>query len=150
LPRPTLAITPEHEKHFGATAGAETTKALGDITILVVDDQPEARRLLKTVLEKAGAQVLTASSAGLAFRLMQREPNLIISDIGMPGEDGCSLIRRIRNANEAWSRTPALALTTFARTEDRARALESGFQYFSVKPIDPFDLISLAAELTKK
>ncbi|HEX8552389.1 MAG TPA: response regulator [Abditibacteriaceae bacterium] len=150
LPRPTLAITPEHEKYFGTAAGEQAAKALDGMLILVVDDQSEARRLLKTVLEKAGAQVITASSAGLAYRLMQREPHLIISDIGMPGEDGYGFIRRVRESTEPWSKTPALALTTFARTEDRTRALAGGFQYFAVKPIDPFDLVRLAGELAKK
>jgi CheY-like chemotaxis protein len=113
--------------------------SLDRVRVLVVDDEPDARELISTVLREIGAIVETASSVAEAFELFKTwRPQAIVSDIGMPDEDGFSLIRRIRELPESeGGRTPALALTAFARIEDRARALEAGYTAHVPKPVDP-------------
>jgi CheY-like chemotaxis protein len=117
--------------------------------VLVVDDEPDACNLIATVLVEAGAQVQTARSAAEAFAIFRRfRPDVLISDIGMPGEDGYSLIRRIRALPglEGGS-VPALALTAFAREEDRAKTLAAGFTTHVRKPLDLSKLTCTIAEL---
>ncbi|NOK34462.1 response regulator [Corallococcus exercitus] len=123
---------------------------LEGLQVLVVDDEPDALELLGVVLENRGAQVVTASSAREALEKQQRHrPHVIISDIGMPGEDGYSFIRRLRALPlEQGGQTPAIALTAFARMEDRTRALLAGFQMHVPKPIEPAELIIVLASLT--
>ncbi|HTV01121.1 MAG TPA: response regulator, partial [Luteitalea sp.] len=93
--------------------------------------------------------VSTASSAADAFSMLQADPpDVLVSDIGMPGEDGYGLIRRVRElAPEHGGRTPAIALTAYAGAEDRVRALVAGFQHHLAKPIEPVELIVLVASL---
>ncbi|RKG63008.1 response regulator [Corallococcus sp. CA054B] len=123
---------------------------LKGLQVLVVDDEPDALELLAVVLESRGAQVFTASSTRQALEKHQlHRPHVIISDIGMPGEDGYSFIRRLRALPlEQGSQTPAIALTAFARMEDRTRALLAGFQMHVPKPIEPAELIIVLASLT--
>jgi CheY-like chemotaxis protein len=112
------------------------------IRILAVDDESDARSMLQSVLENYGADVLTASSAPEALvAVVGWKPDLILSDIGMPGEDGYSLIEKIRGLDPAeGGETPAIALTGYARVEDRVRALSAGFHMFVPKPVDPIEL----------
>ncbi|RKH73693.1 response regulator [Corallococcus aberystwythensis] len=123
---------------------------LEGLQVLVVDDEPDALELLAVVLESRGAQVVTASNAREALEKQQlHRPHVIISDIGMPGEDGYSFIRRLRALPlEQGGQTPAIALTAFARMEDRTRALLAGFQMHVPKPIEPAELIIVLASLT--
>ena len=117
--------------------------------VLVVDDEPDVRTLLKRVLEERGAEVFSANSVVEAIQLVPVcLPDIIISDIGMPDEDGYAFVRRLRSMSLAeGGATPAIALTAYARPEDRRLALESGFQHHLTKPIAPTDLLNLMASL---
>ncbi len=118
-------------------------------TVLVVDDEPDARDLFSSVLERCGADVTAVGSVAdalAAFR--RRRPDVLLSDIGMPGEDGYSLIRKVRALPESeGGRIPAAALTAFARVEDRMRVLRAGFQIHLPKPIEPAELVAVVANL---
>lgn len=117
--------------------------------VLVVDDQEDTRVLLAVVLEKLGARVTAVESVAEALpALQQLRPDVLISDIGMPGEDGFTLIQRVRALPpEQGGQTPAAALTAFARVEDRVKALRTGFQNHLSKPIEPMELVSVIATL---
>jgi CheY-like chemotaxis protein len=120
--------------------------------VLAVDDEPDARDLVRRVLEQCGANVITASSATEALALLKSgRPNMIICDIGMPGEDGYEFIRNVRALPvEAGGRTPAAALTAFARAEDRTRALRAGYQTHVSKPVEPTELTAVVASLAQQ
>lgn len=122
---------------------------LHPVKVLAVDDDPDSLALLRRVLEGRGARVITASSAAEALELLQAErPDVLLSDIGMPGMDGYELIRRVRSLDpEAGGRVPAAALTAFARPEDRTRAMLAGYQMHATKPIRPAELMALVASL---
>ncbi|HEY9691170.1 MAG TPA: PAS domain S-box protein [Oculatellaceae cyanobacterium] len=117
--------------------------------ILVVDDEPDARELLIAILGDYGAEVTAASSASEAFELLQKlQPNVLVSDIGMPEEDGYALIRKIRALHpEQGGKIPAIALTAYARTEDRTQAILAGFQLHIPKPVNPSELATMIANL---
>lgn len=123
---------------------------LNGLSILVVDDEEDARQLITHVLTSYGAAVTTASSAGEALdSISRRLPDLIVSDIGMPGEDGYSLIRKIRHSKFGQrEKLPAIALTAYARPQDRMRAIAAGFQYHVPKPVEPTELATVIASLT--
>jgi CheY-like chemotaxis protein len=124
---------------------------LDGVSVLVVDDEADARDLLEAVLSEAGAQVRSAGSASAAFaRALEQTPDVIVSDVGMPDEDGYSLMRRIRNAEGALATAPAIALTAYTRREDHLRALSMGFSAHVGKPVKPAQLIELVAILAKK
>jgi signal transduction histidine kinase/CheY-like chemotaxis protein len=127
----------------------ENFLVLKDLRILIVDDEPDTQLLLATITEGGGANVMTAGSANEALRIIEQfNPHLLISDIAMPDEDGYSLLRKLRILNSAQGvDTPAIALTAYAREEDRNRALEAGFQRHMAKPINPDDLIAVITEL---
>ena len=122
---------------------------IAGVRVLVVDDEPDARALLRRLFEERDAVVSTASSAAEALLVLQAQrPDVLVSDVGMPNEDGYSLIRRVRAlAPEHGGRTPAIALTAYARAEDRVRALVAGFQHHLSKPIEPMELIAVVASL---
>jgi PAS domain S-box-containing protein len=123
---------------------------LSGLTILVVDDEPDARTLLKRLFDRAGATTVAASSGTQALEhLAVRIPDVLICDIGMPGMDGYELIRAVRKIPpEQGGRTPAIALTAFARSEDRTRSLHSGFQIHLSKPVELNELFAAIASLT--
>jgi CheY-like chemotaxis protein len=123
--------------------------ALTGVRILVVDDEADARDLIATVLMEAGAEVETARSAAEGFELFKEfRPDVLVSDVGMPEEDGFSFIRRVRAlASSEGSRVPALALTAFAREGDRSRALTAGFTAHVGKPVQPEVLASAVSNL---
>jgi CheY-like chemotaxis protein len=129
----------------------ETDTSIAGVRALVVDDEPDARALLRRLFEERGAVVSTASSATEALAMLQAErPDVLISDVGMPDEDGYELVRRVRALPpERGGRTPAIALTAYARAEDRVRAVVAGFQHHLAKPIEPVELIVLVASLVK-
>jgi CheY-like chemotaxis protein len=118
--------------------------------VLIVDDEPDARELLTVVLTQSGAEVCAASSVVEALQQYHAHaPNILVSDLGMPGEDGFVLIRKLRALECEESRIPAIALTAYARDEDRTRCLTSGFQRHIAKPIDPNSLVNAVAELVQ-
>jgi PAS domain S-box-containing protein len=122
---------------------------LAGLRVLVVDDEPDTRELLAAVLTSCGAQVTLAASAADAFEHVERtRPDVLVTDIGMPEEDGYSLLTRIRELPpERGGEIPAAALTAYARAEDRVRALRSGFQMHVPKPVEPAELITVVANL---
>jgi CheY-like chemotaxis protein len=124
--------------------------SLRGVKVLAVDDEADARELVATVLEHEGATVLTVATAPEAFsRLASVRPDVVVCDISMPIEDGYSLIRRIRALSpERGGRTPAIALTTYAREEDRRKALAAGFEVHVPKPVDPAELVEVVGRLT--
>ncbi len=129
-------------------------RRLDGLGVLVVDDEPDSRGLIKRMLMDAGARVFVAGSGAEAMLLLRQEGDaigIVLSDIGMPGQDGYSLMREIRslpNEGASPSRLPAIALTAFARSEDRMRALLAGFQAHLAKPAEPEELVALVASLT--
>jgi PAS domain S-box-containing protein len=128
-------------------------ESLAGVRALVVDDEYDARELLKSALTQYGAEVFAVSSAAEAYELIisapdRERPDVLVADIGMPDEDGYSLMRRVRE----WERerdfyTPAVALTAYGRIEDRVRALKAGFQTHIAKPVDPAELSIVIASL---
>jgi signal transduction histidine kinase len=131
----------------GSANGLAPRVSLGGINVLVVDDDPDARRLVGKVLERHGARVRTAASAADALAALdQATPDVLLSDIGMPGEDGYALIAKVR-ARDGGRDIPAAALTAFAREEDRLHALEAGFHTHVAKPVQAARLVGVVAEL---
>lgn len=126
--------------------------SLAGITVLAVDDEPDSRGLVRHVLEACGATVLVAASAGEAIDVLSKQrPDVILSDIGMPVQDGYEFIRKVRALpHESGGRTPAAALTAFARSEDRMRALRAGYQTHVAKPVDPAELAAVVASLSMR
>ena len=122
---------------------------LAGVKVLVVDDEADARELAERILRDAHADVASAASAEEALRLLDSAPpDVLVSDIGMPDVDGFDLLALLRaRANGQGGDLPALALTAFARPEDRQRALGSGFQAYLVKPLDPAELLATVARL---
>jgi PAS domain S-box-containing protein len=125
---------------------------LHGVRILVVDDDRDALALVREILEATGATVTTADSGQEALEKLQRaKPDVLIADLGMPTMSGFELIDRVRHAEDTDVRQiPAAALTAFARSEDRAKALRSGFEMHLAKPIDPGELMAAAAALAKR
>jgi signal transduction histidine kinase/ActR/RegA family two-component response regulator len=142
----------EHPRGFTTGPAAVDHPSLQGITVLAVDDEADARDLLKRVLEECGARVILAASAQQGLNLLKTEhPDMIVSDIGMPGEDGYEFIRKVRSlAPEDGGRIPAAALTAFARAEDRTRALRAGYQTHVAKPVEPTELTAVVASLAIK
>jgi signal transduction histidine kinase/ActR/RegA family two-component response regulator len=122
---------------------------LSGVRVLVVDDEADARALVKRLLEDCRATVATAASAAEArAQIAAAPPDVLISDIGMPGEDGYALIQSIRAlSKDGHGDLPAIALTAYARSEDRTRAIRSGYQTHVSKPVEPAELIATVASL---
>jgi signal transduction histidine kinase/ActR/RegA family two-component response regulator len=138
-----------HPAEETAARTARPMPSLRGLRVLVVDDEPDARALVSRLLEDSGAQVTTASSAAEALAAVaNRPPDVLVSDIGMPTEDGFALIRRLRDLPaEAGGNTPAIALTAYARSEDRQHVIYAGFQMHVCKPVEPTELITMVASL---
>ena len=152
LPLPIDAVRPGSEPasvYRRGEDGPSRLVSLGGRRILVVDDEPDARELLATILGRAGADVTVVASADEAFEMLRRwRPDVLVSDIGMPGDDGYVLIRRVRALrSDEGGQVRALALTAYARSDDRARALDAGFHAHIAKPVDPLELTALLAGL---
>ena len=124
---------------------------LDGVHVFAIDDEPDAREVLTRVLEGQGAVVTVFTSAPDALAALQStRPSVIVSDVGMPGMDGYQMIRSLRADEARDSRIPALALTAFARSEDRKRSLQAGFQAHLAKPFDVAELVLLVAALVDK
>jgi len=144
--------TREHPKSSKLMDQAEficEDNLLQGVCVLVVDDEEDARKLIARVLEECHATVLMASSGAAAREILMRDrPTVVVSDVGMPGEDGYEFIRRIRQLpDHQGGKTPAAALTAFARSEDRTRALRAGYQSHLSKPVEPTELVTVVASL---
>ena len=144
---PTSSLPP---KKAVARIGKVAEADLEGLLVLVVDDDDDTRELLRTTLELARARVITARSVAEGFALFtERRPSVILSDIGMPFEDGYVLIERIRRLpEELGGKTPAVALTAFARLEDRTKALLAGYTMHLAKPVDGAELVVVLAAVS--
>jgi signal transduction histidine kinase/ActR/RegA family two-component response regulator len=122
---------------------------LSGIKVLVLDDEQDSRELLEHVLAECGATVVVAATAEAALSMVaQQRPDVLVSDIGMPDIDGYEFLKRVRALGEAGGgRMPAVALTAFARSEDRTRALRAGFQVHVSKPVEPSELVATVASI---
>jgi CheY-like chemotaxis protein/anti-sigma regulatory factor (Ser/Thr protein kinase) len=133
-------------------AGLLSPRELHGLRILVVDDEADTRELIRTLLGNCQARVHTAASSAEGLRILQEEElDLLISDIGMPGEDGYTFIRKVRALMSGGaSRLPAVALTAYAGVEDRTRVLLAGFQSHVPKPVEPMELLAVLASLARR
>jgi len=131
--------------------GPESTPRLDGLRVLVVEDDHDARELVRTVMSDCGAVVTTASDVPEAMAAFERAPpDVLLSDIGLPGDDGYVLIRRIRSLPpERGGRVPAVAMTAYARSDDRVKALSAGFIVHLPKPVEPTELVMVVAALVK-
>jgi PAS domain S-box-containing protein len=125
---------------------------LDGLKVLVVDDEADTRELLKVGISQCGAEVTTAASAREALEVIVKDrPEILISDIGMPDEDGYELIKKVRALPaESGGAIPAIALTAYARTEDRMRVLRAGYQMHVPKPVEFAELVAIIASLMKR
>ncbi|MDB4974007.1 MAG: hypothetical protein JWN48_2348 [Myxococcaceae bacterium] len=145
LPEPIV-----HEPGTPRSPGFECPEELQDLRVLVVDDEPETRELLRFVLEQCETRVSTAADARSALELLKEQSfDVLISDIGMPDMDGYTLIQQVRQLPFDRGGLPALALTAYARAEDRTKALRAGFNMHLSKPIDPGELLVVIATLIR-
>lgn len=132
-------------------AAPSSTVRLDGIRVLVVDDDPDAREMLSEILASYGASPRVADSAASGLRaIIDFSPHVLVSDIGMPEEDGTSLVRRLRSEVPGGDVMPAVALTAYARREEAARALRSGFDHHLAKPANPEVLVSLIRTLADR
>ena len=154
---PLVAVAPEEEVpeesrpggHIPTPASLEHRITLKGVRVMMVDDEPDARELMQRLLESYGAQVVTAASAAEAFAYLSNGRfDVLVSDIAMPGEDGYAFLARVRAlGRERGGNIAALALTAYARGEDRVRAVLAGFQMHIAKPVEAVELVTMVASL---
>ncbi len=142
---------PSFDRRIGPHAGEpEGTSLLDTIRVLVVEDERDTLDFLTRLLEAQGATVLSASTAKEGLSIVRAEaPDVLISDIGLPEMDGYDFIQHVRRENVPSHGIPAIALTAYARTEDRMRALRAGFQAHMAKPVEPAELIATVASFVE-
>ncbi|MBI5240158.1 MAG: PAS domain S-box protein [Elusimicrobia bacterium] len=140
---PATAWPPEGEEGAASSQAQPASHTLAGLDILVVEDEADARQLLVQVLSRCGARVRSAADAQAAMASLDQaaEPDLLLFDIALPGEDGCTLLRRVRDRGGKLRSVPAAALTAMAQEEDRLRALEAGFQLYLTKPAEPAQIV---------
>ncbi len=130
--------------------------SLDGVRVLAVDDEEAARELVAMMLAQAGAETRTAASVAEAMTILkglspEQYPDVLVSDLSMPEEDGYSLIRQVRQLSpEQGGRLPAIALTAFGRMEDRVRVLGAGFQSHVIKPVEAEELVAVIASLVNQ
>ena len=149
LPIPVaLTAVPEGGK---TPVPSEAEISLKGIRVLVVDDEADARDLLQEIITQYGGIITASASSSHALTILEVfKPDILVSDIGMPGMDGYEFIQKIRNNEDSTLKgIPAIALTAYARNDDRRRAIEAGFQAHEPKPIEPNRLVMLIAQLAK-
>jgi CheY-like chemotaxis protein len=143
LTDPGVPLVPEPEPR-----GRAALPDLGGLEVLVVDDEQDSRDVLTEILERAHARVTIAASAAEAMDVLaRRRPAVVVSDIGMPDEDGFTLMRRIRALSAQHGRIPAIALTAYARAVDRQQAMMAGYDIHLGKPVDAAELVEVVARL---
>ena len=130
---------------------SDSTRSLAGVSVLVVEDEPDAREIVGALLEARGAEVeLTASVAEACQSLARHRPHVIVSDIGMPGEDGFEFARRLRTLSpERGGDTPIVALTAYTSAQDRLRTFEAGYDCHLAKPVDTDELVRVLERLSK-
>lgn len=145
------AVAPESVQ-VAASSRPGSLPDLKGVSVLVVDDDEDAREILATVLIQAGATVAKAADTAEALAHLEHDvPTILLSDIGMPGQDGYAFIRELRRREaDKGGRVPAVALTAYARSDDRFRALASGFQMHIAKPVEVSELLAVVANLAKQ
>jgi CheY-like chemotaxis protein len=133
----------------GPPASLDERITLKGVRVMMVDDEADARNLVQRLLEDYGARVVTAASAAEALEHLKTSRfDVLVSDIGMPGEDGYAFLRRVRAlGRERGGNIAALALTAYARAEDRVRAVLAGFQMHTAKPVEAVELVTMVASL---
>jgi PAS domain S-box-containing protein len=142
--------------HYAGSRPDSQSKMLAGLWLLVVDDEPDALELISAVLEQCGATVTAVESAARGLGVLAgcergKRPDVILSDIGMPGEDGLSFIERVRAIeDDSEPMIPAIALTAYARAEDRARALRAGYQIHIAKPFEPAQLVTAISSIVQQ
>ena len=142
-------VDPLEHSGDGAVTAEQSLKG---VKILVVDDDTDSRAVIKEMLLQFGAEVLTAASASDALQALELwSPDVLLSDIEMPNEDGYSLLQKIRSKDgKSGGLIPAAALTAYGRSEDRVRVLKAGYQSYLPKPVDPHELALVVASLAKR
>jgi len=145
-----------HQGRKTATPGGAgfdvPVESIASLQILIVDDEIDVRGVLMLMLESRGARVQLAASAADALRLVDElNPDLLLADLGMPGEDGLALLRKIRDRESArgTERLPAIAVTAYASPGDRDHALAAGYDWHLPKPVDPDELVRAIAKVRK-
>jgi len=155
IPVSTAGLSSPARRHptVAQTAQSARIPRLENISALVVDDDPETREALRSLLTSVGASVKTVDSGEGAFAVLaESNPDVIISDLGMPGRDGYWLIKQIRareKSTGASEHLPAVALTAYGRVEDRVEVFASGFDSHVVKPVDPAELAAVVKRLVE-
>jgi PAS domain S-box-containing protein len=144
-----LAAASYSHQSLPAEAPARSGAPLADVFVMVVDDEPDARDLVQRLLEDAGARVSACDTAQCALQTIESGivPDVIVSDVAMPEQDGYDFMKRVRQMERPMSAIPAAALTALARVADRRRALLAGFQTHLTKPVDPTELVATVASL---
>jgi CheY-like chemotaxis protein len=147
---PVVGDITEHERRRDRSENLEAGIGLEATRLLVVEDEPDTLEFLRRLLTTHGATVLTAATAPEALLLVRHErPDLLISDIGLPEMDGYDLIQRVRREPSPGRDIPAIALTAYARSEDRTRALRAGYQAHIAKPVEPNELLAMVASFVE-
>jgi signal transduction histidine kinase/DNA-binding response OmpR family regulator len=141
--------TPARDAASQPILDAAAESRLADVHVLVLDDEEDMRDLISMILEHAGARVTRVDTVEAALKALAADPpHVAVSDLAMPGEDGYAFVRRVRAATDETLRTlPLVAMTAYARAEDRHRVLEAGFQRHVAKPIEPMELVEALAEV---
>ncbi|MDV2995329.1 MAG: Sensor histidine kinase RcsC [Chroococcidiopsis sp. SAG 2025] len=146
-----IPLTPHSSLLTPHSSLLTTPLPLNNLRVLVVDDEPDSCEVIAVILQTSGARTYTAGSVQAALQALEAfQPDLLVSDIGMPGEDGYALIRQLRTKTTAQRQIPAIALTGFARLEDRTQAIAAGFHRHLPKPIDPDTLIAVVTDLIQE
>ena len=145
-------VAPVPARHRDDSAADVRPVSLRGVRVLVVDDEADARELMRMILRSSGADVMAAACAEEALEQVEQwHPDILVSDIGLPGDDGYVLIQKLRQRQGDYGRSmPALAVTAYARAEDRTRALSAGFQLHVAKPLEPADFVAAIARLVSK
>ena len=147
-----IAVTPSAAAAADTEAGEMLISIRGRLTgvrVLVVDDDDDARALVQAIVEEAGGIATTAASGAHALQRLDAElPDVLVADLGMPGMDGLALIEAVRRRLDAARTVPAIALTAYARSQDRLTALSSGYQRHLPKPIDHSQLVATIRAIT--
>jgi PAS domain S-box-containing protein len=151
LPVPILKLNPADSRHPTAREEPDAVTSLRSllgVRVLLVDDDPDSLDITNVVLTSAGAETRTCVSAAAARDILEGwDPHVLVADIEMPEEDGYTFLRKVRAGEAARSKTPAVALTAYGRSEDRMRTLAAGFNFHLSKPVDPAELSQVIANL---